>query len=69
MRSRKLCRVCVVKGDGLLRYSFPPPHPFNSARVVRFWERLGELGLGEISAEPERADEETLELFGYGGYM
>ena len=58
-----MCRVCVVKGDELLRYSFPPPHPFNSARVVRFWEELGKLGLGEVEVEPERADEEALELF------
>jgi acetoin utilization protein AcuC len=53
----------VVKGDGLLRYSFPPPHPFNSARAVRFWEALGTLGLGEVTIEPELADEETIELF------
>jgi acetoin utilization protein AcuC len=58
-----MCRVCVVKGDDLLRYSFPPPHPFNSARVVRFWEELGRQGLGEISIEPELADEESVELF------
>ena len=58
-----MCRVCVVKGDALLRYSFPPPHPFNSARVVRFWEELGKLGLGEMTIEPERADEEAIELF------
>ena len=57
------CRVCVVEGDELLRYSFPPPHPFNSARVVRFWEELGKLGLGEVEVEPERADEGALELF------
>ncbi len=53
----------MVKGDDLLRYSFPPPHPFNSTRVVRFWERLAELRLGEVGVQPERADEETLELF------
>jgi len=53
----------VVKGSELLRYSFPPPHPFNSARVVRFWEELGKQGLGEVAVEPERADEEALELF------
>jgi len=58
-----MCRVCVVKGDELLRYSFPPPHPFNSARVVRFWDELAKLGLGEVEIEPERADEEMLELF------
>jgi acetoin utilization protein AcuC len=53
----------VVKGDELLRYSFPPPHPFNSGRVVRFWEELARRGLGEVEVEPERADEEALELF------
>jgi acetoin utilization protein AcuC len=53
----------VVKGDGLLRYSFPPPHPFNSARAVRFWDLLGKLELGEITVEPELADEGTIELF------
>ena len=39
-RWERLCLACVVKGDGLLRYSFPPPHPFNSARVARFWDEL-----------------------------
>jgi len=58
-----VCRVGVVKGEELLRYSFPPPHPFNSARVVRFWEELGKIGMGEMEIEPERADEEALELF------
>ncbi len=58
-----MCRVCVVKGEGLLKYSFPPPHPFNSSRVVRFWDELARLGLGEVLLEPNRADEETLELF------
>ncbi len=58
-----MCRVCVVKGDGLLRYSFPPPHPFNSERVVRFWEELKREELGEVIVEPERADEATIELF------
>jgi len=58
-----VCGVCVVKGDGLLRYSFPPPHPFNSARAVRFWEELARQELGEIEIEPELASEEELELF------
>jgi acetoin utilization protein AcuC len=58
-----LCRVCVVKGDGLLKYSFPPPHPFSSARASRFWEELAKEELGEITVEPELADEEGLELF------
>jgi len=58
-----LCKVCVVKGDELLRYSFPPPHPFNSARAARFWEGLQTRGLGEVIVRPVRADEKTLELF------
>jgi acetoin utilization protein AcuC len=58
-----MCRACIVKGDGLLRYSFPPPHPFNSARVARFWEELERQRLGELVVGPERADEETIELF------
>jgi len=58
-----MCRVCVVKGDALLRYSFPPPHPFNSVRAVAFWEELSQSGLGEDEVEPEAADDETLLLF------
>jgi acetoin utilization protein AcuC len=64
-----MCRVCVVRGDGLLRYSFPPPHPFNSARVVRFWEELEEQDLGETLVEPERADEQVLALFHEKGHI
>lgn len=58
-----MCRVGVVKGDELLRYSFPPPHPFNSSRTVAFWKGLGRMKLGEVDLEPERADEEMIELF------
>ena len=64
-----MCRACVVKGDGLLKYSFPPPHPFNSARVVRFWEELDRLELGEMLVEPERADEKMLALFHDAGHI
>ncbi len=60
---RAMCRVCVVRGDELLKYSFPRPHPFSSARVEAFWAELSRLGLGEATVEPERADEPTLELF------
>ncbi len=64
-----MCRACVVKGEGLLRYSFPAPHPFNSARVVAFWEALAKMRLGEVDVEPEQADEETLELFHKKGHV
>ena len=53
----------VVKGEELLRYSFPPPHPFNSARVVRFWDEMDKQGLGEQRIAPEKADDEMVELF------
>jgi len=69
MRSGRMCRVCVVKGDGLLKYSFPPPHPFNSGRVVRFWEELQGSDLGERLIEPERADEQVLALFHDKGHI
>ncbi|HEV2389400.1 MAG TPA: acetoin utilization protein AcuC [Nitrososphaerales archaeon] len=64
-----MCRVCVVKGDGLLKYSFPPPHPFNSVRAVRFWEELARQELGDIEVEPELAGEESLELFHDKGHI
>ncbi|MDA4118504.1 MAG: acetoin utilization protein AcuC [Thaumarchaeota archaeon] len=57
------CRVGVAKGDELLAYSFPPPHPFNSSRVVRFWEELARLKLGEVVVNPEKADDQVIELF------
>jgi acetoin utilization protein AcuC len=64
-----LCLVCVVKGDELLRYSFPPPHPFNSARVAKFWDQLERESLGEVIIEPERADDALVRLFHEEGHL
>ena len=58
-----MCRVCVVEGPELLRYSFPPPHPFGSKRVARFWDELGRQGLDGMVVRPEKADDETVEMF------
>jgi len=58
-----------VKGEGLLRYSFPPPHPFNSSRPKRFWEKLEGEELGQEYVAPEKADEEALELFHERGHV
>jgi acetoin utilization protein AcuC len=58
-----MCSVCVAKGAELLRYSFPPPHPFNSERATRFWERLETMHTTASYLEPEPADEETIALF------
>ncbi len=65
----RACRVGVVKGEELLGYSFPAPHPFNAERVVRFWERLERLNLGEVVVRPEKADDATLELFHEKGHV
>ena len=59
----RACRVGVAMGDELLTYSFPAPHPFNSKRVVRFWEELERLELGEIAVNAEKADDRVIELF------
>ncbi|MEM1676740.1 MAG: hypothetical protein QW095_02730 [Nitrososphaerota archaeon] len=32
-----VCRVGVIYGEEALLYSFPPPHPFRSDRVERFY--------------------------------
>ena len=57
------CRVGVVRGPDLLRYSFPAPHPFSSARARRFWEEVDERRLGTAGLAPQRADEGALRLF------
>lgn len=63
-------RVGVMKGEALLRYSFPSPHPFSSARVSRFWEELDvavtrERDLSDrlTFLSPEKAGADLLELF------
>jgi len=58
-----LCRVGVVEGEALLSYSFPPPHPFGSERVTRFWEELARRRLGVARVEPVRASDEEVEMF------
>ena len=57
------CKVGVLEGQELLAYSFPPPHPFSSARAERFWSELGKSGLQTTRMTPQKASVETLELF------
>jgi acetoin utilization protein AcuC len=63
------CRVGVVRGPDLLRYSFPAPHPFNSARAEAFWKELDGARLRVVGLRPERADEATLRLFHTGEHV
>jgi hypothetical protein len=35
-----MARVAVARGEALLRYSFPEPHPLNRVRLERFYELL-----------------------------
>ena len=58
-----MCKTVVVKGEGLLKYSFPAPHPFNSSRPTRFWEYLSSLGLSEVYAQPVLAGDDEVRLF------
>ncbi len=53
----------VARGDELLSYSFPSPHPFRSDRVEEFWKNIDQLKLGVENVRPEKADEPTIELF------
>ena len=57
------CSVGVLEGDELLEYSFPPPHPLNAARAEAFWKKLEESRLEWKRLAPQKASEETIELF------
>jgi hypothetical protein len=41
-----MARVAVARGEALLRYSFPEPHPLNRVRLERFYELLDRENLG-----------------------
>ncbi len=57
------CKTGVAKGDELLSYSFPLPHPFRSERVAAFWKELELDGQAVEFVKPQRVDEGMLELF------
>jgi acetoin utilization protein AcuC len=57
------CSVGVLEGPELLAYSFPPPHPFTSARVKAFWHDLGDSKLTVTRMPPQKASTEVLGLF------
>ncbi len=57
------CTVGVLEGKELLLYSFPPPHPFTSARVQRFWDELRKKDLAVNRVSPQKADRNLVELF------
>ena len=57
------CRVGVLQGKELLRYSFPSPHPFTGARVSAYWSELRRTRATYLKLEPQRAGREVIELF------
>lgn len=57
------CRVGVLEGKELLLYSFPPPHPFTSARVQKFWDDLRKQNLRVEKLPPQKADRGLIGLF------
>ena len=67
------CRIGVVKGDELLKYSFPDPHPFRKERVSIFFKKVEELKkeLGESLRiyEPKLASPEDVIIFHEKSYV
>jgi acetoin utilization protein AcuC len=57
------CRVTVMEGKALLRYSFPSPHPFTAARAQMFWDEIRERRLAVSRADPQKAGVDLLRLF------
>ncbi|HUI85859.1 MAG TPA: acetoin utilization protein AcuC [Nitrososphaerales archaeon] len=57
------CRVGVLEGPELLKYSFPPPHPLNASRAEAFWKKLSETKIEKTTLSPKMATAETIELF------
>lgn len=61
------CKVGIIYGQELLRYSFPPPHPFNRSRALAFWKELSSSNL--IDSEnlriykPRMADDKEVMAF------
>ena len=53
----------VCRGNELLSYSFPRPHPFTSERVATFWRELDLDGQSVDYIKPQKADEGIIELF------
>ena len=53
----------VLEGKELLLYSFPSPHPFTSARVMRFWDEVRKKGLDVRRLAPQKAEKNLIELF------
>ncbi len=52
-----------MKGDDLLSYSFPSPHPFTGERVAEFWRSLDPDDSSVVLLKPQKADDEVIELF------
>ncbi|GBC68708.1 Acetoin utilization protein AcuC [archaeon HR01] len=56
--------ILVARGDELLRYSFPSPHPLGRQRLERFYQMLDSEKLGYVRyVKPVKATRETITLF------
>jgi len=67
------CRVGVVRGEELLLYSFPEPHPFRKERVIAFYNAFKEFEKsvgGKVSPiKPEIASDNDILLFHEQRYL
>ncbi len=70
---KERCRVGVIQGEEILRYSFPDPHPFRSTRVIPFYNGLEDLknDLGEsmLNIKPHLASADDVLLFHEKSYV
>ncbi|MEM4280628.1 MAG: acetoin utilization protein AcuC [Candidatus Caldarchaeum sp.] len=67
-----MARVAVAKGEELMMYSFPEPHPLNKVRLERFYELLGrEKSVVEnaVFVKPVKAGYDEIVLFHTEKYM
>ncbi|MEM1946459.1 MAG: acetoin utilization protein AcuC [Candidatus Caldarchaeum sp.] len=67
-----MARIAVAKGEELLKYSFPEPHPLNKIRLERFYELLGkESSLAEdlVFTKPVKATYDEILLFHSESYV
>ena len=57
------CKVGVAEGNELFLYSFPSPHPFNSGRVMPFYDELRKAQIRTESLRPRLSTRDQLALF------
>lgn len=59
-----MCRVGVLFGDELTKYSFGPNHPMNSERIIRFYDLLKKKDISnKVLLAPEKTTDDVIGLF------